>query len=61
MRGVILVVETPHFVISDTEGQFRLTNLPSGRFTLKAWLSSKATLEVPVELKPNATLHVKLP
>ena len=61
MRGLILVLETPHFVISDTEGRFRLTNLPPGRHTLKAWLSSKTTLEVPVELKSNATLQVNLP
>ena len=61
MRGLILVLETPHFVISDTEGRFRLTNLPPGHHTLKAWLSSKTTLEVPVELNTNATLHVNLP
>lgn len=61
MRGLILVLETPHFVISDTEGRFRLTNLPPGRHTLKAWLSSKTTLEVPVELTTNATLRVNFP
>jgi len=61
MRGLVLVLETPHFVITDTEGQFRLTNLPPGHYTLKAWLSSKTTLEVPVELQTNATLQVNLP
>jgi plastocyanin len=61
MRGLILVLETPYFVISDTEGSFRLTNLPPGSHTLKAWLSSKTTLEIPVELKSNATLRVNFP
>jgi hypothetical protein len=61
MRGLILVLETPHFVTSDTEGRFRLTNLPPGRHILKAWLTSKTTLEVPVELKSNATVRVNLP
>jgi hypothetical protein len=28
---------------------------------LKAWLSSKTTLEVPVDLKSNVTLHVNFP
>ena len=61
MRGLILVLETPHFALSDSEGRFRLTNLPAGRFTLKAWLSSKTTLEIPVELQTNASLQVNLP
>ena len=61
MRGLILVLDTPHFVTSDTEGRFRLSGLPAGRYTLKAWLSSTTTLELPVELKDGATLQVKFP
>ena len=61
MRGLILVLDTPHFVISDTDGQFSLTNLPPGHYTLKAWISSKTTLEVPVQLRTNTTLHVNIP
>jgi Carboxypeptidase regulatory-like domain len=61
MRGLILVLETPHFVTSDTEGRFRLSGLPAGRYTLKAWLSSKTTLERPVELKSGETLQVDFP
>src|SRR6478736_2856671 len=37
MRGLILVLNTPYFVITDPEGRYRLTGLPAGRFTLKAW------------------------
>lgn len=61
MRGLILVLETPHFVTTDTDGRFRLSDLPSGHYKLKAWLSSKTTLEIPVELKSGSTLHVNLP
>jgi plastocyanin len=61
MRGLILVLETPHFVTSDTEGQVRLSGLPAGPYTLKAWLSSKTTLERPVELKSGQTLQVNFP
>jgi plastocyanin len=61
MRGIILVLETPHFTRSDTEGRYRLTNLPAGRYTLKAWVNSKTTLERPVDLTRGGTLHVDLP
>jgi plastocyanin len=58
MRGLILVLDTPYFAMSDTDGRFRLRGLPSGRYTLKAWINSRTTLERPVELKNGETLHV---
>src|SRR5207253_3621184 len=50
MRGLILVLATPHFVITDESGHFRLTGLPAGHYTLKAWIDSRTTREQPVEL-----------
>jgi len=61
MRALILVLDTPHFVISDAEGRFRLSGLPSGHYTLKAWLSSRTTLERSVELGGGSTLRVNFP
>jgi hypothetical protein len=61
MRGLILVLETPYFVMTDQEGRFRLSGLPSGRYMLKAWIDSKTTREQPVELRRGATLHVDFP
>ena len=61
MRALILVLDTPHFVMSDPEGRFRLSGVPAGRYTLKAWLSSKTTLERPVEVAGGATLRVNFP
>ena len=58
MRALILVLATPHFVITDAEGGFRLTGLPDGRYTLKAWVDSKTTREQVVELKGDTTLRV---
>jgi plastocyanin len=58
MRGLILVLDTPYFVMTDTNGRFRLRGLPSGHYTLKAWINSKTTRERPVELKNGETLHV---
>jgi len=58
MRGLILVLDTPHFVVSDPNGKFRLSGLPAGRYTLKAWIDSKTTREQPVELRGSETAHV---
>lgn len=61
MRGLILVLDTPHFVKTDTEGRFKLGGLPAGRYKLKAWLDSKTTLERPVDLPPSGTVKVQFP
>lgn len=61
MRALILVLDTPHFVMSDAEGRFRLGGLPAGKYTLKAWLSSRTTLERSVDLTSGSTLRVSLP
>ncbi|MDQ6765056.1 MAG: carboxypeptidase regulatory-like domain-containing protein [Verrucomicrobiota bacterium] len=61
MRGLILVLNTPHFVTTDTAGHFRLTGVPAGRYVLKAWIDSNTTHEKPVEVKAGGTLHVDFP
>lgn len=61
MRALIVVLATPHFVITDARGGFRLNGLPDGRYVLKAWLNSKSTKEQIVELKGDAVLRVDFP
>jgi len=61
MRGLILVLDTPYFVMTDTAGHFRLTGLPPGHYTLKAWIDSRTTREMPVDLNNGQTLHVDFP
>ena len=61
MRALILVLETPHFTVTDAEGRFRLGGLPPGQYLLKAWLSSKTTLEQRVTLKSGTVLQVEFP
>jgi plastocyanin len=61
MRGLILVLNTPFFVMTDTTGRFRLDRVPAGHYTLKAWIDSRTTHEKPVELKEGQTLHVDFP
>jgi plastocyanin len=61
MRGLILVLATPYFVLTDAAGHYRLSGLPAGRYTLKAWLDSRTTLARPVELAGDSALHVDFP
>ncbi len=61
MRGLILVLNSPYFVMTDTDGHFRLSGLPAGHYTLKAWIDSRTTREKPVELNNGQTLHVDFP
>ena len=61
MHSLILVLDTPHFVVSDTEGRYRLAGLPAGRYVLRAWLDSKTTLGHPVDLTDGSTLRVNFP
>lgn len=58
MRGLILVLDTPYFAITEPDGHYRLSGLPTGHYTLKAWIDSSTTREAPVELKKAATAQV---
>jgi plastocyanin len=61
MRGLLLVLATPHFATTDESGHFRLTGLPAGHYTLKAWVDSRTTREQSVDLKSGSSLHVDFP
>jgi plastocyanin len=61
MRGLILVLNTPYFAMTNAAGRFRLDKLPTGHYTLKAWIDSQTTREKPVDLKDGQTLHVDFP
>lgn len=61
MRGTVVVLDTPYFMKTDTNGVYRLTGLPAGQFKLKAWVDDKISYEQPVDLKPGATARVNFP
>lgn len=61
MRAIILVLDTPHFVLTDADGKFKLTGLPPGHYKLKAWLNSKTTLEKDIDLSPGSVMRSDFP
>ncbi len=58
MRGVVLVLDTPYFTCTQTNGEYRLENLPAGHYVLKAWVDEKHEYEKPVSLQPGTPLRV---
>lgn len=61
MRGLILVLDTPHFVVTDTEGRYELKDVPPGHYTLKVWLDSRTTLARSVDIPDGAALRLDFP
>jgi plastocyanin len=61
MRGIILVLDTPHYVVTGTDGNFKLTGLPAGSYKLKAWMDSRTTLEKAVEIKASGNVKISFP
>jgi plastocyanin len=58
MRGIILVLDTPYFTTTQTNGVYKLKDLPAGHFLLKAWIDEKHNYEKPVDLQSGQDLHV---
>jgi hypothetical protein len=37
MSGIILVLPTPYFAVTDADGRFTLRDLPAGAYSVSAW------------------------
>jgi hypothetical protein len=58
MRGAILVLDTPFFTRTTTNGVYRLENLPPGHYQLEAWADENHSVRQPVNLESGQTLHL---
>jgi plastocyanin len=61
MRGTVLVLESPYFQKTDSAGRYRIDHLPTGHFTVKAWVNEADVREQTVDLKPGARVHLDFP
>jgi plastocyanin len=62
MSGFVVVVSTPYFAVTDSDGAFEIKNVPPGTYTLKTWSEDgkPTTQSVTVASGPvNVELTVK--
>ena len=60
MRCRVLVLETPWFAVTDTEGQFKISGIPPGEYEIKALLPSEKRIESKVTVTQGKTTLVEL-
>ena len=60
MRCILLVLDTPWFTRTDERGGFKLSKVPAGDYTLKAFLPSERVVEMPVTITDGKTAKIEL-
>jgi plastocyanin len=58
MSAYIIVTEHPYHAVTDTYGEYLISDVPAGSYRLRAWHESLGTEENSVEVKPGASLNV---
>ena len=62
MSAYVVIVSTPYFAVTDSEGSFEIKNLPPGTYTLKTWSEDGQVTTQPVTVASgiaNVELTVK--
>jgi len=58
MEGFIVVSPTPYFAQSDASGNFKIENVPDGKYTLVAWHEGSKPQSKPVTVAGGAVTNV---
>ena len=59
MSAYVVVVSTPYFAVTDSDGLFEIKNLPPGTYTLKTWSEDGKVTTQPVTVA-SGTVSVEL-
>jgi plastocyanin len=60
MRNLLLVLDTPWFTSTDTDGAFELAGVPAGEYRIKALLPSEETLQSRVTVVDGNAVQISL-
>jgi plastocyanin len=60
MSGYIIVTPTPYYAESDASGEFTITGVPDGSYTITAWHEGAKTQSKPVTVPSGASVDFTL-
>lgn len=60
MEAFIVVLDTPHFAVTDRTGKYAIADVPPGKYTLVAWGEKLKSLKQEVTIEAGKTLTVDL-
>jgi len=62
MSGWLVATENPYFAVTDDSGNFKLTDVPAGTYTVEVWHETlgKSTQKVTVKAKEDAKANFEL-
>ena len=60
MLAYVVVLETPHFAVTDAQGGFEVKGVPAGRYLLWAWHEKKDGLEKEINVEAGQVLDLDL-
>jgi plastocyanin len=55
MSAYIVVTPTPYFAISDADGNYKITGVPDGQYTISAWHEGMKVQSKPVKVAGDTT------
>lgn len=59
MEAWIVVAEHPYYAVSDADGEFTLTGVPPGTYTLRLWHETLGEAEQQITVKPKTESRVE--
>lgn len=60
MVARVIVIDTPVHAVVDSEGRFRIENVPPGRYTLKVWHPAAEPLAEDVVVRAGVSIDLRL-